>query len=1133
MPRSRNWVLIGCALSALAGMPAVESYAATAPANTGDALAREFASPPASARPWVYWFWLNGNITREGITADLEAMKRVGIGGVLIMEVDQGAPAGPMTFAGPEWRKLFTFAASEAQRLGLEINMNNDAGWCGSGGPWITPELSMQKLVWTETAVHGGDSVSIELAAPESVQGFYKDIAVLAFPTPKAGFTIPDIRGKASFDRQEFDAAPASYPIVPSEQTIPKAGVIDLTSKFLGGKLAWTSPAGEWTVLRIGHTSTGVENHPAPAGGLGLESDKLSVAATDAAFDGLIGKLISDTGTLAGKSFISTHIDSWEVGSNNWSPQFREDFQRLRGYDPLPYLPIVTGRVLESEEVSERFLWDLRRTVADLVSANYAGRMRDRAHAKGLRLSMEAYDGAPTDDIQYAENADEPMSEFWWPVSNNACLFSTAEMASSAHVTGKPIVGAESFTAGDEERWRTAPGDIKFRGDWAFCHGVNRFVFHRYAMQPWAGTDPNATGSEPLLRAPGMTMGPWGQHYERTETWWSQSKPWHEYLSRCQSMLRMGHYAADICYLQPEGAPRRYSPPQGTGKYASDGCSADIVLNRMSVKNGRIVLPDGMNYRVLALPDSQTMTPALLKKIAELVKAGATVVGSRPRKSPSLTGYPVCDGEVATLAASLWGSAESTVPGRRSVGKGRVVWGQTAEEYLDASGIPADFAASPGVKADVEYIHRTLPNGIEAYFVANLSPMTLNGTYSFRVTGKRPEIWSPETGKTELAAIYTDHNGVTTLPLHFDASESRFIVFRPASKKTDPIVSITRDGTPITSSPSDVNHLKVFSATYGPPGDAARTRDVRAKVQTLLDSGARVFQVADLANGDDPAFGVVKTVTIQYTDGKATLTAMGQDPDTIQLSVDADFPQSRIADLHADADGKLTLEAWAPGRYVATTASGKTLIAKIPPAAEPISLGGPWQARFPAKSGGTPLSAPIRSDDKTVEFDALQSWSLSSDNAVKYFSGTAAYTKNFTVPASLIDPTTPVMLDLGKVKAITQVFINGQDLGILWKAPYRIDVTSALKVGDNEITVKVTNLWINRMIGDEQLPEDSSRNGDGTLKEYPAWLAANQPSPTGRQTFTTWRLWGKDSPLQESGLIGPVTLYPTRTAELR
>lgn len=1080
----------------------VPSPASAAP----DALARSFTAPPASARPWVYWFWLNGNITKQGITADLESMKRVGIGGVLIMEVDQGAPAGPAVFASTEWRELFKFACSEANRLGLEINMNNDAGWCGSGGPWITPELSMQKLVWTETAVPGGGAISVELTAPEKVSNYYEDVAVLAFPTPQAGYTIPDIRGKASFDRQDFPSAPASYPAIPAEQIVPKGEIIDLTSKFVNGRLNWSAPDGKWTVLRIGHTSTGVENHPAPAGGLGLESDKLSKRATEAAFSGLIGKLASDVGPLAGKSFISTHIDSWEVGSQNWTPAFRVDFQRLRGYDPLPYMPVITGRVVDSVEVSERFLWDIRRTVADLVSENYAGHLGTLARAKGLRLSMEAYDGAPTDDIQYAENADEPMAEFWWPVSNNTCIFSVSEMASAAHVSGKPILGAESFTAGGEEKWLADPGTIKFRGDWAFCQGINRFVFHRYAMQPW------------LHEAPGMTMGPWGQHYERTQTWWEKSGPWHAYLSRCQSLLRQGHYAADICYLQPEGAPRRYSPPAGTGKYASDGCSADVVMKRMSVKNGRIVLPDGMSYRVLALPDSETMTPALLAKVASLVQAGVTVIGPRPSKSPSLADFPGCDAEVEATAAKLWGGAGGPSTGRHAYGKGAVIWGITAEQFLSDSRLPADFAPDQRLGKSVSFIHRSMSDGAEVYFVANLSKSTLNGSGVFRVHGKQPEIWSPETGKTEQAAAYIDRGDVTRIPMHFEPSESRFIVFRPNASRLDPVVSIALNGKPIGSE-APKSAITIRTATYGVPGDAARTRDVRAKLQALVDGGASEFQVAQMAEGDDPAFGIVKTLTVEYTIGKKSNTLSGQDPDTLQFDDGATYLTSRVAEVHTGAGGHRILEAVQPGKYTLTTASGQTLSATLTPTPPPVELTGSWDALFPVKSGS----------GKNVAFAGLQSWSKSEDDDVKYFSGTATYTKTFTMPAQTIAKDNRVTLDLGKVRVIAQVFVNGKDMGILWKYPYRVDVTGALRSGKNEIVVKVTNLWINRMIGDEYLPEDSSRNGDGTLKEWPQWVQKDEPSPTGRQTFTTWRLWGKDSPLQDSGLLGPVYLYNTRT----
>jgi len=1162
-----------------------------------DDLGKAFVTPPPAARPWVYWFWLNSNLTKDGITTDLEAMARVGIGGVLIMEVDQGAPVGPVAFGSPQWRELFQHVCREADRLGLEVNMTNDAGWCGSGGPWITPQLSMQKIVSTQVNATGPSHFAAALKQPETVAGYYEDFSVIAFPTPAGNQRIADLNGKNALERRDFPAAPATYPAVPAEQTVPGGKIVDLTAQCKNGQLTWDVPEGTWTIVRLGHTSTGKDNHPAPATGRGLECDKLSKPAVDAMFAGLMGKIIADSKPLAGKSLVTTHIDSWEVHSQNWSPLLREEFQKRCGYDPYHYLPVLTGYVVDSAEVSERFLWDWRQTLSDVLVDNYAGHFAELARQNNIKLSIEAYGDGAFDNITYGGRADEPMGEFWsW--AYGGANESVTEMTSAGHVYGKRIIGAESFTATDAEKWLGHPAFIKSLGDWAFCEGINRFVFHRYAMQPW--TTPT--------RAPGMSMGPWGLHYERTQTWWEQSKAWHCYLARCQHLLRQGLFVADICYLQPQGAPRTFGPPaHRTGSppdrpgYNFDGCSTDVVLTRMSVKDGLIVLPDGMSYRLLVLPESQTMTLPLLTKIAELVEAGAIVVGPRPQKSPSLIGFPDCDQQVQKLADRVWGDCDGKNVTEHALGKGKIVWGVAPEKVLAVGSTPEDFACAAGARSNIRFIHRHLEDGTELYFVANKKAQPADWVCSFRVAGKRPELWYPETGRRERAAAYEEKAGVTQLPLHLDATESVFVVFRPGQEAFDSIVALSRDGQllqPAAPSPAalvatkaiygipgdaartrdvtakvqglidggqttflvatlaagddpayqvvktleldytikgkphhatghDTDTIKlptattsqviaIQKATYGVPGDAAHTRDVKAKLQTLVDTGEATFPVTKMAEGDDPAFGVYKTLTIEYTaDGKPQ-TVSGMDGDEIDL--DEPLASKRTLDLTLTADGHVQMEASKPGHYEFKTAAGKTLSADVPNLPEPQQIAGAWDLQFPAGAG-----APEK-----VALDKLISWSTHETDGVKYFSGTGTYRTTFDLRADLVDAKSPLYLDLGKVAVMAEVKLNGHDLGILWKPPYRVAITDAAKAGANTLEVKVTNLWINRQIGDEQLPEDSDRNGDGTLKAWPQWLQEGKPSPTGRFTFTSWRLWKKDAPLQESGLLGPVTIQATR-----
>jgi len=1168
-----SWIAVTCAFAGL-------TLARPLPGR-GEDLASQFASPPAEAKPWVYWFWLNGNITREGITADLEAMKRVGIGGVLIMEVNQSIPLGPVAFMGAQWRELFKHVVAESQRLGLEVNMNNDAGWNGSGGPWIKPEQSMQKVVWTETNVEGPKHFDGTLPQPQAVAGFYRDIAVLAFPST-GSYRIENIQVKACY--QVGGVGPAAQAKLPPEMVIDQSRITDVTSRMdKGGRFVWDVPAGKWTVMRFGHTSTGVENAPSPDSGRGLECDKLSKEGIEANFEGMMAKLIADVGPLAGKALAATHIDSWENGAQNWTARMREEFRNRRGYDPLPFLPTMAGRVIGSLEISERFLWDLRQTVSDLVVENYAAHLRTLAGRHGLRLSIEAY-GGPCDDAPYAGRCDEPMGEFW---IGGGALQNCKEMACAAHTYGKRIVGAEAFTADDRERWLQHPGSMKALGDRAFCTGINRFVFHRYALQPW------------LDRRPGMPMGPWGVHYERTQTWWDWTPAWHEYLARCQFMLRQGLFVADICYLQPEASPQGYNDHKPKG-YDFDNCSAEVVMTRMTVRDGRLVLPDGMSYRLLVLPDGHPVTPALLRRIKELVEAGATVLGSRPQRSPGLTDYPKCDQEVKQLADELWGSGDGASGEERRVGQGRVVWGAAPEKALADMGVRPDFTS----RATVGFIHRAV-GGADIYFVANPHDYEVRAVGTFRVSGKRPELWWPDSGRIEPAAMFSEKDGLTSVPLPLGPSGSVFVVFRKGDTPVDAVVAVSRDGKPVlsaadlapkivvkkavwgppddpqrtkdvtadvqkyvdageysfkvarlaeggdpaegivktlvveytvgdrpftvTGNDNDIVHLTgeapkivIEKAIYGVPGDAKRTRDVRAKLQHLVDTGESTFEVALMAQGDDPAFMVVKTLVVEYTIAGRRLTATGTDPETLRLALPPD-PLEHVADVRIGANGRPFLQVWQAGRYELKMTSGQTRTAEVRDVPAPLEVTGPWEIRF-SPNGGAP---------EQLTFDRLISWSHHSDPGVKYFSGTGTYTKTLSVPDHLPGKNRRLCLDLGNVRVMARVKLNGKDLGVLWKTPYRVDVTDTVKPGENALEVTVVNLWPNRLLGDEELPEDRDWHSDGWLKAWPQWVLDGKPSPTGRYTFTTWRLWKKGQSPVESGLIGPVRLWTSVVAEIR
>ena len=784
-------------------------------------------------------------------------MKKAGIGGAIFLTVNVGVPRPekPVEFMSAEWQALYAHAVKEADRLGLAISLGVGPGWSGDGGPWLKPDQTMQHLVGSATPVHGGGAVDIALPQPaprdpffgrgglaprmlQTWQSFYRDEFVIAYPTVAGAADVSEIEEKALFKRAPYSsstvrpylAAIANPPAAPADACLDPARAIDLTAKLgADGHLKWDAPPGEWTVYRFGRTLTGQNTRPAPDAGLGFESDKFSAAALAAQADAFLKPLIAEAGRASapGRGLTTLHLDSWESGSQNWSEQFRREFIARRGYDPLPYLPAILGRFVKDAGTTERFLWDLRQTSRELVRDNHMKPLQDLAHKNGLLFTTEGYDMNPAGDLMMLGAADVQMGEFWSKGFGFKSEYSVIEATSAAHTKGQPIVGAESFTADENERWQQYPARMKAQTDWALAAGINWFVIHRYQHQP------------SLDQFSGQRMGPYGVSWERTQTWWDMVPAYHTYLARCSAMLQQGRPVADVLYLSPEGAPHVFRPPASAMKgdpgdrrgYNFDGVDPDLLIAHASVKDGRVMLDGGASYGVLVLPRFDTMTPALLRKIHELAEAGATIIGPRPRKSPSLAGYPACDAEIESITATMWGDEPS-----RRVGRGQVindsvvitddkptanpaVWPDLYADYYTTARVLNDAKISPDFEcdADLRYIHR-VDGATEFYFVSNPSDHAVAANCTFRVAGRQPEWWDAVTGERRTLQEYTATDGRTTVSLKLVPTGSGFVVFRevPGATTLAKMQNATQT-TPVTiPGPWRV----AFDPKWGGPADA-------------------------------------------------------------------------------------------------------------------------------------------------------------------------------------------------------------------------------------------------------------------------------------------------------------------------
>lgn len=990
--------------------------------RSSDSLKQAFISPPDSARPGVYWYFMDGNIDREGITRDLESMKEAGIGYALFLEVNVGVPRGKIDFLSEEWQELYKHAVREAERLGIRIILGSGPGWAGSGGPWVSPAQSMMHLVASDTTVTGPARFNDLLAVPkpmvpyfgegsipqslkEQRNSWYKDVFILAFRTPAANKRIDLLNEKALYYRAPYTSVKNVLPYLPSPaffsetpgSSIDIDEIIDLNDKTdESGRLIWDIPPGKWTILRFVMRNNGAITRPAPVPGLGFEADKFDTASFDSHFNSYIGKLIKKVNpkkVKTGGGWTMIHIDSWEMGAQNWSPGFRQQFSERRGYDPTPYLPVYTGRFVGSHEMSERFLWDLRETSNELIMENHAERFKALGRRYGFRLSIEPYDMNPAADFDLGSIADVPMCEFWSAGYGFNSAFSCIEGTSIGHLTGKPVIAAEAFTADNNEAWKKYPENMKSQGDWAFCLGINRLVYHTFAHKPY----------EDKYR-PGMTMGPYGVHWDRGQTWWPLVKGYHKYITRCQYLLSQGKPVGDILYITPQGAPHVFVPPasalEGTSvlpdkkDYSFDGCSPLYLISQAVVKDNMIVFPGGASYRIMVLPDVQTFTPEFLRKLESLIREGASVIGNPVKKSPSLSGYPDCDRQVGEISEKIWGRDKlSSGIVCRQYGKGRIFTGKgiykrTQDDpdqndtlilypsyslttgILGEAGILPDFKASGGIR----YTHRSLEDR-EIYFISNRTESEIKDTCYFRNGTKVAELWDAVTGETKMLSDIFSSDGMICLPVRLEPARSFFIVFYKGDKKA-------KNGT---------NHSQ-------------------------------------------------------------------------------NFPDKEVL----------------------------------------MTLDGPWTIAFDTMWGGP----------EKIEFDRLSDWSARPEENIKYYSGKAVYSKIFSLPSvSGSLKNSEIRLNLGKVRNIAGVKLNNRDLGIVWNAPWQVNITDAVRKKNNKLEITVINLWINRLIGDESEPWDGIEKG-----KWPEWFLDGTTRPSKRYTFTTHRYYKKGDPLVESGLIGPVSI---------
>lgn len=800
-----------------------------------------FITPPDDAKPRAYWLWGQGNYDYTRISEELKAFKEMGYGGVDIFDLGIAdpynlIPTGP-AYMSDEQLDGVVYAMKEAKKLELKMGMSVSNGW-NAGGDWITPdEMSMNMLFWKDT-VQGPISLS-RIGFPTIPLTFKKLYGI---------FPLYPLINKEGFPVCYEDVSLEAYPLTENKRINNLADIIHFDIRQIHGNAVNIElPEGKWVLLRSVVTPMGQKLWAADKDSKGYILDHFSPKATYNHFSYLFDRLKSRMGDLKGSALDRFYLCSFESEATvEWSPTLSSFFYKLNGYHIEPYIPILAGQIVVNDDVSQRFIHDYRYAISEMFLANHYRQARQMCNDEGILLASESggpgppLHRVPTEDYKALGAVDVMRGEFWNNINQaestdargGDILSVIKNVAGAAHVYGHKVVEMESFTG--RKHWRETPTQLKALADYAFCNGMTRVVYHTGTLSPKEAGKPGWSYSA-------------GTHISPNLTWWSLSKPLHNYFARVSGMLQQGNFVADVTYYKGEDVPNfsigyKYTKETLGEGYDYDDINTEILLQTTDIENGKIKLPCGMTYSVLVLADNGKMNIEVLRVIENLLQKGATIIGNKPSTVYGLANYKTRETEMLQLADKIWGGnpAKKQI---KSYGKGLIISGYNEKEVLTRQGITPDFIAkTDNNHSNIAYIHRSTGTE-EIYFICNPDSVAVNSVLQFRVTGMQPQLWDPLTLEMSQPAVYNVDNFSTTLPLKLGSYSSIFVVFSKEKPISLHVTSVSSNKEPVFPNKTNVSTINLIIAKSTDNSFEVNS-DVAGQYElTLSDGTNRIVEV--------------------------------------------------------------------------------------------------------------------------------------------------------------------------------------------------------------------------------------------------------------------------------------------------